>query len=413
MLLNYCFSTVWKERCGLVRMVLLFCIALQLAPGCASTPGKEREVVALSSPALSPDGRLVAVEALIPGHPRRLGYPRWKLALFDVETGSLRILDSPPDQSWRDPSFSPSGDRLVFLRICRFECASGPKGVHIGILDLETGRNTTVTAAPDLMRLNPVFAPGGRFVFYGTLRVGNVDRRSYPKSVHNRGYGFLTRTLHILNLDTGTESVAIPGNNGKVDFLRTLPAGFLDEKTLVIRGMGVYGGGLREVLEKRVQHVHGIIGHSPEGEDYLYKVSFDRPFIAASQTPQAREPDLLETDWVRPVSHQVIEPGMMISFDTGRIAFVDRSERNRARCLWCSFEYDIFVGNNTTIRQVTSLHLNKISDATISKSGNRVAFLIANDRHYGELWMHEISSGRTWQTDVGKQLIAISASGSR
>ena len=408
MLLKYCFSTVWKERCGLVGMVLVFCIALQLTPGCASTPGKERELVALSSPALSPDGRLVAVEALIPGH------LRWKLALFDVETGSLRIFDSPPDQSWRDPSFSPSGDRLVFLRICRFECASGPKGVHIGILDLETGRDTTVTAAPDLIRLNPIFAPGGRFVFYGTLRVGNVDRRSYPKSVYNRAYGFYTRTLHILNLDTGTESEVIPGNNGKLHFLRTLPVGFLDEKTLVIRGMSLFGGDLQEVLEKRVQHVHGIIGHSPEDEDYLYKVSFDRSFIAAPKTPQARELELLETDWVRPVSHQVIEPGVMISFDTGRITFVDRSERNRARCLFgCSFEYDVFVGNNTTIRQVTSLHLNKISDATISKSGNRVAFLVANDRHYEELWMHDISSGRTWQTELGKQLVAISASGSR
>ena len=63
-----------------------------------------------------------------------------------------------------------------------------------------------------------------------------------------------------------------------------------------------------------------------------------------------------------------------------------------------------------TIRQVTSLHAKKMYDATISKSGNRVAFLIKNDGGNWELWIHDILSGRTWKTKFEKQIIAAVAS---
>ena len=222
---------------------------------------------------------------------------------------------------------------------------------------------------------------------------------------------FITKSLLIVDLETGIESEILPGKSKEVQFMQTRPAGFLDKKTLVIRSRGVFEEGLQKQLERRVQHVRAIIGHSPEDEDYLYLVGFDKPFFGGSVAPEATGLALYETEWVRPVSHQVIEPGIMISFDTGLMAFVDRSKRSRQPCLFgCTREYDLFVGNKMTIRQVTSLHAKKMYDATISKSGNRVAFLIKNDGGNWELWIHDILSGRTWKTKFEKQIIAAVAS---
>ena len=394
-------------RYCLVRLTLALFFALQLAIGWVSTSEAESGRVAFNEPALSPDGRLVAVQAWVPGHLRS------RLVLYDTETGSVRTFDQPLDQTWRGPSFSLSGERLVFLQICRFTCTSGPKGVHIGILDLQSGRNTTVTTNSNLIRMDPIFAPGGRFIVYGTVQTDDVDRRSFPKSVYNRAYGFLTRSLYALDLDTGIEKEVLPGDDGGARFLRIIPAGFLDEKTLLIRGMSVIGGNWKDRLEQRVQHVRAIIGGTPEDEDYLYTVSFDESFVTASEIPRARLPEIFETDWVRPVSHQVIEPGDLVSFDTGLMTFIDRSERNRKPCLFgCNREYDVFLGDETTIRQVTFLYLEKMYDATISRSGNRVAFFVRTDNRREELWMHDVSSGRTWRTELREQLIAIATSAS-
>lgn len=300
MLPDCSFRAIRAVCCGLVRLTLALAIALPFAVGWASMPEAKTSHVVFNEPALSPNGRSVAVQAWVPGHSRS------KLVLLDVETGSVRAFDQPRDQTWRSPSFSPSGDRLAFLRICRFECASGPKGVHIGVLDLQSSRDTTATATSDLIRMDPVFAPGGRFVVYGAVQIDDVDQRSFPKSIYNRAYGFYTRSLLIVDLETGIESEILPGKGKEAQFMRTRPAGFLDEKTLVIRGKIVFEEDLHKQLEQRVKHVRAIIGYSPDDEDYLYLIGFDKSFSAVSEAPKATGLELYETDWVRPVSHQVI-----------------------------------------------------------------------------------------------------------
>ena len=222
--LDFSFSAIRAVSGGLVRLTLALAVAMQFVVGYASTPEATTRHVIFNEPALSPNGRSVAVQAFVSG------LSRSKLVLLDVETGSVRVFDQPRDQTWRSPSFSPSGDRLAFLQICRFECASGPKGVHIAVLDLQSGRDTTVTASSNLIRMDPVFAPGGRFVVYGAVQIDNVDQRSFPKSIYNRAYGFYTKSLLIVDLETGIESEILPGKSKEVQFMQTRRQGFWIKK---------------------------------------------------------------------------------------------------------------------------------------------------------------------------------------
>ena len=393
---------------GIVGAVLALLAAMLLASGCASRPEAPPWKVSFTTPALSPDGRLVAVRAWVRGHRGS------RLAVIDLETGAVRTFAPPTDQIWHAPSFSPSGDRLVFMRNCTVECTSGPNGFHIGILDLRTGRDTTASAArtSHLIRVNPVFAPGGRFVVYGTVWIKDVNQRRFPKSILSRAYGFRTDAIYMLDLETGVETNVLLGNRRKLYLRRVHVAGFLDEKTLIVRSGGSLKDDLQEQLIKRVRHLEGTTTLSPEDGDYLYRIDFDRSFAAATGTPTAGALSILETDWVRPVGFQRIAPRAMISFDTGRMAFIDRSERNRQSCLFCTWEYDVFVGDRKAVRQVTFFHRRFMTGATISKSGNRVAFLAALEGRAEGVWIHDISSGRTWEAEMEKSLTAAFNSGS-
>ena len=63
------------------------------------------------SPELSPDGSLAALHVYFGRH-----LPR--LIVFDLDHEELVVLDRPDNEGWLDPSFSPSGDRIAFVRYC-------------------------------------------------------------------------------------------------------------------------------------------------------------------------------------------------------------------------------------------------------------------------------------------------------
>ena len=384
--------------------LLFFAFVLLLSSGCASSPV---DPLTFGSPALSPDGRLVAIPVEF------RGVPGSKLAVLDIEGGALRTFDSPPDQIWHSPSFSPSGDRLVFGRICRTSCTSGRKGYHIGVLDLRTGLDTTETAALDLVRADPIFAPDGRFVVYATRRIGNVDRPWWKnKRLYSRWYSIWTNHIHVLDLETGAEDGISFDALSRVTFQRVLPAGFLNNNTLVLRGLGLLmstGRGsappLVDKLERRTKRLktsRPIQRGSPEDEDYLYTLAFDPSFAFAPRPLRPVLLDLLETDWVRLVSYQRVDPGLMVSFDTGLMAFADLSEGNPG---WC--EHDIFVGDEKTVRQATFLR-SYMTATTISQSGNRVAFLADdNCEPPSTLRMLDVGTGRVYRTGLRQRLFTL------
>ena len=409
--MNYSFPFVLPESARLLWTAFLILAALLLGLGCSSTSLAETKLSYFGIPALSPDGRMVAVPIRVQDH------RSFKLALFNVDAGSLRMFEPPPGQTWHRPSFSPSGDRLTFVRTCLRGCKSERIGVHVGILDVNTGRNRVATTTVNLARVDPIFAPGGRFIVYATREVADINQWPLPRGILHRRLGFWTRDIHILHLDTGVETKVSFRDNWRAQFLRIRPVGFLDDKTLVIRAMSPVKGGTagftRKDVMQRVQGLQGITGGRPDHGDYLYTITFSRSFVDAEQAPRPSNLDLLETDWVRPVSHpfQDRSTGFMVSPDPGLMAFVDRSTRNRKQCsLGCTYEYDIFLANKESVRQATFLHTN-MADATISWTGNRVAFRVLDENErYGQLWMLDVPSGKAWETGLKEAFMSLSPS---
>ena len=117
--------------------------------------------VKLGTPALSPDGKLAAVDVTFDEF-----LPR--LVVFDIDREELVVVDRPDNEGWLSPTFSSSGDRIAFIRYCAAECAVGTQGFQLSILDRTSGATTTVTGGRDLYRGSPHFAPDGQSVVYGS-----------------------------------------------------------------------------------------------------------------------------------------------------------------------------------------------------------------------------------------------------
>ena len=117
--------------------------------------------IELGAPELSPDGRLAALHVYFDG-----SLPR--LAVFDLDREDLVVLDRPDNEGWLSPSFSPSGDRLAFVRFCESGCAPGRQGFQISVYDRRSGEVTTVTQGRGLHRNTPLFSPDGRSIVYGS-----------------------------------------------------------------------------------------------------------------------------------------------------------------------------------------------------------------------------------------------------
>lgn len=117
--------------------------------------------VKIGSPRLSADGKLAALNVFFDEF-----LPR--LVVFDIDREELMVLDRPANEGWLDPSFSPSGDRIAFIRYCTAGCAAGRKGFQVSILDRKSGTVTTVTEGSHLRRHNPLFSPSGRSVVFSS-----------------------------------------------------------------------------------------------------------------------------------------------------------------------------------------------------------------------------------------------------
>ena len=117
--------------------------------------------ILFGTPALSPDGKLVTLHVHFD---RKL--PR--LVVFDLDREELVVMDRPDNEGWVFPSFSPSGDRIAFIRYCAAGCAVGKKGFQVSLLDRKSGATTTVTKGKDLYRGSPVFFPDGQSIVFAS-----------------------------------------------------------------------------------------------------------------------------------------------------------------------------------------------------------------------------------------------------
>ncbi len=395
----------WNRLRSMFRLAPLPLFLLFLS-GCASTSQTQTDVI-VNRPALSSDGRLVAMQVWSREN------PRVKLGLFDVETGSMSTVEGPPDQAWLNPSFSPSGDRIVFVRSCRARCTSGPTGFQIGILDLESGRDRTVIATRNLVRDAPIFAPGGRFVVYATKRIDDdLLRQTYwPKSFYYPRVGLKAGFVHMIDLQDGSETRVYPAEGAWTTFVYTRAVGFMNDKTLVVRSLAIAlpDDQMTKQFQQREKRVRFSHGPDEKGDSHLYTIEFDKSFSLVGETPRPVKFSLLATDWVRPIVNPFHGGGRAVSYETGQVAFADRSLRNQRPFFGRGpREYDIFLGDMNSVRQVTFLFMERLHSPSISRSGNRIAFLADEDdkREAWGLWLHDVATGRTWFTDVKTLLVS-------
>ena len=327
----------------------------------------------LERPALSPDGAQAALAVSFYGH-----YPH--LVLYDIEQDTLRVVEKPDDEGWRSPSFSPSGSTLAFIRYC-MTCRD--KGFHLSTYDVKTGRRTTLAGGSDLHRERPIYSPSGRFVVYGTKKIQwNGDT---PEVIGRTG-GF-----HVFPFSTNVELRVSLERFGVRSFLFASPSGFLNEHTLVFKGLGPADfrhpdrGALFRKLESLVGEQDAKVGW------YGYRLGlFERGELEFISPDASRELAELRS--------------LTVSADTGQMAYIGKSYRPAHISAFIG--YDIFIGGGETeaFRQATSLHTH-MAHLGFSKSGNRVAFLADGTRkQHWSLWILEVETGRVWETNLKRRL---------
>ena len=203
--------------------------------------------IRLGPPALSPDGQLAALYAYYSGEPLP-----W-LFIFDLEREEVRRIDKPANEGWLSPSFSSSGERIVFTRYCAVGCARDRKGFQVSILDLKTGLARTVTRGDKLFRASPIFSPDDRSIVYTASAMKWVE-----DGTRHDGIGFWT--LRMLDSETGSDLKILNDELGSEEFSDVFPAGFLDVNTLAFNARRPHGPLFAE-LERLARK---------EGETYEY-----------------------------------------------------------------------------------------------------------------------------------------------
>ncbi len=401
---NLCLLT--RKRTGVrVWLVTSYLVLLIFISGCMEQSATSTDI-AIDEPALSPDGRLVAFRVWTKVN------PTIQLAVVDLDTRAVTLFEGAADQRWLSPSFSPSGDSIVFVRHCRVSCTSAPKGYQISILHIESGQVATIAGTRNLVRDAPVFAPGGRFVFYATRRItdSTLSQHRLPKTVYYPRVGFKTGTIHMMNLQTEEETAVSRIGPSETFFTYTRAVGFLDERTLVVRGSGNVHTADQELwrqLQERVENIQYSHGIDEKGDSHLFTIEFRESLVNGSAMPRPTDIKLLATQWVRPIANPFHGGGTIVSYETKEFAFADRSERNRRPFLGRGpREYDIFLGDLRSVRQVTRLFLTRLHTPSISWSGNRIAFMGDEENGGGSwgLWVYDVRSGRTTFMDV-KRLV--------
>ena len=320
--------------------------------------------------ALSPDGKLAATVALVRGVSGTV------LAVLNVDSGELRTFVSPDSEHWYGPTFSPAGDRIAFVRGCKRRCKGG-NAYQIAILDLKTNTYTTETTEEGFARRAPVFSPDGRFIAYGALR------RAYDNRFHRLEYsywwGLRTRGVGVLDLETGVEKWLPLDDHGGEWIGPVLPAGFLDGKTLIVNATWP------KETSPFVRQLSQRTGKPDIYDRYFpYIVSFDRPFTAASPPPRVASLDL-------PADDLALRSTLLgVSSDVGAMVLKD--------------QYEILFSDSRKNRPVATFFFYRFTWAGVSKSGNRAAFLVLEDRLTRQLWMLDIPTGKVWLTGLKDRL---------
>ena len=176
---------------------------------------------------------------------------------------------------------------------------------------------------------------------------------------------------------------------GVGSFMYAVPSGFLDENTLIFRGLGPDdfrvrdGGALFKKLESVVGRRDAGIGW------YEYRLEFGSKL------------ELISPD----ASRDVAKIGSLtVSTDTGRMAYIGKSHRPEHISAFIGYDVLVSNGGGEAFHQATSLRTH-MAHLAFSKSGNRVAFLADDTRkQHWSLWILEVDTGRVWETNLKRRL---------
>lgn len=368
-------------------LITVLCALPAAAPGTgaamadtrvAMSGGPRPGPIKLGAPELSPDGRLAALDVSFDG-----ALPR--LAVFDLDREELVVVDRPDNEGWLSPSFSPSGDRLAFVRYCKSGCAPGRKAFPISVYDRRSGAVTTVTQGRGLRRNTPIFTPDGQSIVYGTRNLlwkedflARGLKWRHDSAFTTAGGG----TLRMVDLKTGVERRGLRDRFGVKDFFVVFPSGFIDGDTLFFTAFGPEGPLFRE-LER-------LVGtKDAKYQFYGYKLTLGEKLEFMSPDAPERIGDVSD---------------LSVSSDTGRMVYTGQSGQGHDPEHPSWFDYDVFLGDGKTFQPATSL-FTYMSHTAISKSGNRVAFMADDTRRKDwSLWVLDVETDRVWETSLKRQL---------
>ena len=334
--------------------------------------------IKLGSPELSPDGNLAALHVYF-------GRSLPRLAVFDLDREKLVVLDRPDNEGWLDPSFSPFGDRIAFVRYCVSGCATGKKGFQVSVYDRKSGVVTRVTEGSHLQRVSPLFSPDGRSIVFSAkdlvwkeewLARGFKWMDDGPHTTLGGG------TLRIVELKKRIERKILHEWFGVTEFSYIAPSGFVDGNTLIFRARWPEGPLFRELgrLVGAKDAKYGLYGYRLTLGEKLEFMSPDAPKRIGKTS------------------------SLSVSSDTGRMVFTGLSGQGQNPKHPGRFHYDVFLGDGETFEPATSL-FTYMGLTTISKSGNRVAFLADDTRRRNwSLWVLDVESSRVWETSLKPRL---------
>ena len=356
----------------------------------AMSGGPRPGPIKLGAPELSPDGRLAALDVSFYG-----SLPR--LAVFDLDREDLVVLDRPDNEGWLSPSFSPSGERIAFVRFCESGCAAGRQGFQISVYDRRSGEVTTVTQGRGLLRNTPLFSPDGRSIVHGSANlVWKEDRLARGLKWRYDG-AFTTaggRIFRMVDLKTRVEREMLSDRFAVTDFLAIIPSGFVDGNTFFFSALfGPFrpSQGSPPPLFRELERLVGK--KDAEYQFYGYKLTLGEKLEFMSPDAPRRIGDV---------------SGLSVSSDTGRMVFVDASRPLPGNPN--AWGFDILLGDGETFQRLTSepFHM-VVAHTSISKMGNRVAFLGDVTRSGGRwrpwtLWVLDVGTGRIRETGLKRRL---------
>ena len=342
--------------------------------------------IRLGSPQLSPDGRLAVLHVYF-------GKSLPRLVVFGLDHEELAVLDRPDNEGWLDPSFSPSEDRLAFVRYCVSGCAGERKGFQISVYDRQSNAVITMTQGKNLRRARPIFSPDGRSIVFGTENL--VWKEDFlARGIKWRDDGrFATAgggTLRMVDLKTRIERKILHEWFGVTQFSWIFPSGFLGEDTIIFTARRPAGQRLSDPSAPLFRELEQLVGtKNAKYGLYGYRLRLGQKL------------EFISPDMPRRIGKT---PSLSVSSDTGRMVFTGQSGQGHDPDHPSWFDYDVFIGDGETFEPATSLFTH-MGGKAISKSGNRVAFLADDTRRWHwSLWMLDVETRRVWETSLKRHL---------